>query len=111
METKQLVAEGTIMKQAPEGSEGWDETPGLALTWDELTWQDIQAIGMALAERHPEVSILSLKDEDLAVLAAELPGFAADAGPPDPFLVAAIASAWIHAVEGEDDSSPYEFLA
>ncbi len=97
--------------QAAGSSAGWNETGGLALTWDSLTWQDIQAIGMALAERHPDISILSLKDEDLALLAAGLPGFAADAGLPDPFMVAAIASAWIHAVEGEDDSSPYEFLA
>jgi hypothetical protein len=47
----------------------------------------------------------------LIELVAALPGFAPAAAAPDDFIVSAIASAWIHAVEGEDDSSPYEYLA
>jgi FeS assembly protein IscX len=82
-----------------------------ALTWDTLTWQDIQAIGMALAERHPDAPILTLAPERLARLAADLPGFAAGARAPDTFTLSAIVTAWIAATEGDDDSSPYDILA
>jgi len=81
------------------------------LTWENLTWQDIQAIGMALAERHPQESLITLKPERLAELVAELPGFApGDTGPGD-LILSAITTAWITVVEGEEDSSPYEYLA
>lgn len=82
-----------------------------ALTWDNLTWQDIRAIGMALAERHAGEAILTLVPERLAQLVADLPGFAAGATEPDDFTLSAIVTAWIAADEGDDDSSPYEFLA
>jgi FeS assembly protein IscX len=81
-----------------------------ALTWDNLTWQDIQAIGMALAERHADEAILTLAPDRLARLVAELPGFAAGATAPDEFTLSAIVTAWIAAEEGDDDSSPYEYL-
>jgi len=37
-----------------------------------------------------------------------LPGFQAGDTTPEDFILSAIASAWIYAVEGFDDSSPYE---
>ncbi len=82
-----------------------------ALTWDTLTWQDIQAIGMALAETHPDENLLTLAPERLAGLVAGLPGFAAGATAPDEFTLSAIVTAWIAAAEGDDDSSPYDHLA
>jgi FeS assembly protein IscX len=81
------------------------------LTWDTLTWQDIQAIGMALAERHAGENVLTLAPDRLAGLVAGLPGFAAGAGEPDDFILSAIVTAWIAAEEGEDDSSPFDPLA
>lgn len=82
-----------------------------ALTWNNLTWQDIQAIGMALAERHPDENILTLAPERLARLVTDLPGFAADGTAPDEFTLSAIVTAWIAAEEGDDDSSSYDHLA
>jgi FeS assembly protein IscX len=81
------------------------------LTWTNLTWQDIQAIGMALAERHAEANMLAMAPERLAQLVADLPGFAAGGTAPDAFTLSAIVTAWIAAAEGDDDSSPYEYLA
>jgi Fe-S-cluster formation regulator IscX/YfhJ len=82
-----------------------------ALTWDTLTWQDIQAIGMALAEGHPDEPVLTLASERLARLAADLPGLPAGAPAPDGFTLSAIVTAWITALEGDDDTSPYDTLA
>ena len=82
-----------------------------ALTWETLTWQDIQAIGMALAESHPAEKILALTPERLARLVADLPGFAAGAADPDDFTLSAIVTAWIAAEEDDDDSSPFDDLA
>lgn len=82
-----------------------------ALTWDTLTWQDIQAVGMALAESHPDEKILTLAPERVARLVAELPGFAAGAANPDDFTLSAIVTAWIAAAEGDDDFSPFDTLA
>ena len=82
-----------------------------ALSWDGLTWQDIQAIGMALAERHPGENTLALAPERLVGLVVQLPGFRAEGGAPDDFTLSAIITAWISASEGDDDSSPYEYLA
>ena len=81
------------------------------LTWGSLTWQDIQAIGMALAERHPHEDTLTLAPERLAGLVEGLPGFAPGGTAPDDFLLSAVTTAWIAAQEGEDDSSPYEAQA
>ena len=80
------------------------------LTWDALTWQDIQAIGMALAEQHPNEDTLTLAPDRLAKLVEGLPGFDAS-GAPDDFLLSAITTAWIAEQEGDDDSSPYEAQA
>jgi len=82
-----------------------------ALTWDNLTWQDIQAIGMALAESHPDENLLRLAPERLAGLVACLPGFAAENTAPDDFTLSAIVTAWIAAEEGDDESSPFDHLA
>jgi FeS assembly protein IscX len=81
------------------------------LTWENLSWQDIQAIGMALAERHTEANTLTLTPERLAQLVAELPSFAPGDTSPDDFTLSAIITAWIAAEEGDDDSSPYGTLA
>ena len=78
------------------------------LSWETLTWQDIQAIGMALAEQHPDEDTLTLAPQRLAGLVEALPGFAAGEAAPDDFLLSAITTAWINAQEGEDDSSPFE---
>lgn len=81
------------------------------LSWDSLNWQDIQAIGMVLAERYPDENTLALAPERLAELVTELPGFRGDGGPPDDFTLSAIITAWIAAQEGDDDSSPFDYLA
>ena len=82
-----------------------------ALSWDGMTWQDIQAIGMALAERHPGENTLTLAPRRLAELVADLPGFRAADSTPDEFTLSAIITAWITASEGEDDASPFEHRA
>jgi FeS assembly protein IscX len=82
-----------------------------ALTWDNLTWQDIQAIGMALAESHPSEPILTLSPQRLARLVTGLPGFSAGTTAPDDFILSAIMTAWISVSEDDDDSSPYDYLA
>jgi len=89
----------------------WDNQTGDTLSWDTLTWQDIRAIGMALAERHPEENILTLPPERLEQMVGELPGFAAAETAPDDFTLSAIITAWIDAEEDGDDSSPFESLA
>ena len=80
-------------------------------SWNGLTWQDIQSIGMALADRHGDENLLTLAPERLAELVAGLPGFRAEQGSPDDFTLSAIITAWIWAQEGDDDSSPFEPLA
>ena len=80
-------------------------------SWNDLNWHDMQAIGLTLAERHPELRIITLPDDQLAALISALPAFADIDEPPPEHIVSAVASAWIFALEGEDDSSPYEFLA
>ena len=81
------------------------------LTWDTLTWQDIQAIGMALAEGRPGEDVLTLPPERLTLLVENLPGFCAGGTAPDDFTLSAIVTAWIAAEEGDDDSSPFDSLA
>ncbi len=78
------------------------------LTWETLTWQDIQAIGMALAEQHPNEDTLTLAPDRLARLVEALPGFEPGDSAPDDFLLSAITTSWITAQEGDDDSSPFE---
>lgn len=82
-----------------------------ALSWDGLTWQDIQAIGMALAERYPGENTLTLAPQRLAEMMAGLPGFRVADSAPDDFTLSAVITAWIAASEGEDDASPFEHLA
>ena len=78
------------------------------LSWDTLTWQDIQVIGMALAERHPGENVLTLPPNRLERLVEDLPRFAPEGTAPDEFTLSAIVTAWIDAEEGGDDSSPFE---
>ena len=84
----------------------WD-----VLSWDGLSWQDIQAIGMALAERYPGENTLTLAPDRLLEMVTQLPGIRPEGGAPDEFTLSAIITAWIAASEGDDDSSPYEYLA
>jgi FeS assembly protein IscX len=81
------------------------------VSWDGLTWQDIQAIGRTLAKGHANANILTLTPEGVTELVAQLPGFHAGGTRPDEFTLSAIITAWIAASEGDDDSSPYEYLA
>jgi FeS assembly protein IscX len=76
-----------------------------------MTWNDISAIGEALAEVYPQANYLTASDEDLVRWVVSLPGFAGEATPPDPFVLSAIGAAWVAAVEGPDDSGPYDGLA
>jgi Fe-S-cluster formation regulator IscX/YfhJ len=78
------------------------------LTWDNLTVQDLLAIGAALAARYADQNHITMPPEQLAELVNDLPGFQAGDTTPEDFILSAIASAWIYAVEGFDDSSPYE---
>jgi len=88
-----------------------DPGTGDNLSWDRLTWRDIQAIGLALAERHPGENVLTLPPDRLERLVENLPGFAPEGTPPDEFTLSAIVTAWIDAEEGGDDSSPFESRA
>jgi FeS assembly protein IscX len=76
-----------------------------------MTWDDVEAIGRALAEIHPRVNYLTISDQDLVRLVVGLPGFVGGATPPDPIVLSAIGSAWVGAVEGPDDSGPYDGMA
>jgi FeS assembly protein IscX len=76
-----------------------------------MTWDDVEAIGEALAEAHPRANYLMISDDELARLVVALPGFVGPATPPDPFVLSAIGAAWVGAVEGPDDSGPYDGLA
>ncbi|HIJ38701.1 MAG TPA: Fe-S assembly protein IscX [Rhodospirillaceae bacterium] len=75
-----------------------------------MNWDDYEAIGQALAAQFPDANYLTIKDADLILLVRSLPGFSGQATP-DPQAIAAISYAWIAAVEGPDDSSPFENIA
>jgi FeS assembly protein IscX len=79
--------------------------------WDTLSWHDIQDIGAALADRFPDENLMTLKTQRVRELVSGLDGFQSNGTEPDDFLLGSIIGAWIHAEEGEDDSSPYEHLA
>ena len=78
-----------------------------AVTWNGLTWQDIQSIGMALAEGYPDEKILTLTPQRLTGLVVGLPGFVFSPTAPDDFTFSAIVTAWIAAEEGDDTPLPY----
>ena len=75
-----------------------------------MDWEDYDAIGMALAEAYPDANHLTISEADLVRLVCGLPGFTGGAQP-DRRKLAAVSFAWIAAVEGPDDSSPYESKA
>jgi FeS assembly protein IscX len=87
-------------------SETWPEWH-----WDDISWLDIQDIGAALAEKYPAENLMKLKPERIRELVPQLEGFGENGSQPDDFILGAIIGAWIHAEEGEDDSSPFEHLA
>lgn len=73
-----------------------------APSWDSLSWPEIQDIGRALAERHEGEAILALSPGRLTHLLAELPGLRLDPQAAGDFILSAIITAWIAAIEGED---------
>ena len=75
-----------------------------------MDWEDYDAIGVALAETYPNANHLTISDGDLIRLVLSLPGFTGGIEP-DRRALAAVSYAWIAAVEGPDDSSPYESKA
>jgi FeS assembly protein IscX len=74
-----------------------------------MTWDDYRDIGEALAETYPRANYLTISRPDLVHLVEGLSGFAG-VPPPDELTLSAIAFAWIAAVEGPDDSGPYDSL-
>ncbi|HIJ61459.1 MAG TPA: hypothetical protein HPQ04_02075 [Rhodospirillaceae bacterium] len=75
-----------------------------------MDWEDYDAIGVALAETFPNANHLTISEGDLVRLVLSLPGFTGGTEP-DRRALAAVSYAWIAAVEGPDDSSPYESKA
>ncbi len=64
-----------------------------------LTWQDIDGIAHALAERYPEKDPLSVPAQDLRRLIAALPGFADAEERGDVTTLEAISAAWYEEYE------------
>ena len=64
-----------------------------------LEWTNVHAIAQLLAERHPDVSPLSVRFTDLHKWITELPGFAGDAKKSNEKILEAIQMAWIDEIE------------
>lgn len=60
-----------------------------------MTWRDAEDIGVALAERFPEVDPLGVRFTDLHRWVTELPGFAGDPKGSNEKLLEAIQMAWL----------------
>lgn len=60
-----------------------------------MTWRDTEDIGIALAERFPEVDPLAVRFTDLHRWVTELPGFAGDPKGSNEKLLEAIQMAWL----------------
>jgi FeS assembly protein IscX len=60
-----------------------------------VTWRDAEDIGVALAERFPEVDPLGVRFTDLHRWVTELPGFAGDPKGSNEKLLEAIQMAWL----------------
>jgi FeS assembly protein IscX len=64
-----------------------------------LTWQDVDEIAAALAERHPGRNPLQVPARELAALVAALPGFVDDPAASNAELLESIQAAWYEAFE------------
>ena len=60
-----------------------------------MTWRDAEDIGIALAERFPDLDPLTVRFTDLRRWVLELPGFAGDPGASNEKLLEAIQMAWL----------------
>jgi FeS assembly protein IscX len=60
-----------------------------------VTWRDTEDIGIALAERYPELDPLTVRFTDLHRGVTELPGFAGDPKGSNEKLLEAIQMAWL----------------
>ena len=60
-----------------------------------MTWRDTEDIGIALAERFPELDPLTVRFTDLHRWVTELPGFAGDLKGSNEKLLEAIQMAWL----------------
>ncbi len=81
---------------------------GISRTVAEMTWDDYQAVGLALQKDHPNVNYLAISDAELRRLVQALPDFRGPAEPADQGALTAIRFAWIAVAEGDDDSGPYD---
>lgn len=73
-----------------------------------MNWDDYQTLGRALHDAHPNVNYLTLANADLQRLVTALSGFDGASSLPDAATLTAIRFAWVAAVEGADDSGPYD---
>ena len=64
-----------------------------------LDWSDVREIARLLAERHAEVSPLTVRFTDLHRFVTELPGFADDPKRSNEKILEAIQMAWLDEVE------------
>lgn len=64
-----------------------------------LVWSDVRDIARLLAERHADVSPLSVRFTDLHRFVTELPGFADDPKRSNEKILEAIQMAWLDEVE------------
>jgi FeS assembly protein IscX len=64
-----------------------------------MRWSDVSDIAIELAERHPDVSPLSIRFIDLHRWVCELPGFADDPQKSNEKVLEAIQMAWLDEVE------------
>jgi len=60
-----------------------------------VTWRDTEDIGIALAERFPELDPLTVRFTDLHRWVTELPGFSDDLKGSNEKLLEAIQMAWL----------------
>jgi FeS assembly protein IscX len=64
-----------------------------------VKWTDVREIAVALAERHPGVTPLSVRFTDLHRWVRELPGFQDDPARSSEKILEAIQMAWLDEVE------------
>jgi FeS assembly protein IscX len=64
-----------------------------------LVWSDVRAIAQLLAERHADVSPLTVRFTDLHRFVTELPGFTDDPKRSNEKILEAIQMAWVDEVE------------
>jgi FeS assembly protein IscX len=60
-----------------------------------ITWRDVEDIGIALIEQHPEIDPLTVRFTDLHRWVTELPGFGDDPKASNEKILEAIQMAWL----------------